>query len=505
MPAKKKKDERQWYSKSGDGHVSGPFDAETMRGRVLSGEVQAETPVSPDTATWTPAAAVPELGFDCLVMRVDKGIEVLGPFAREYLDNPAVMGKVPRESVFFVRSGTVGEAADAPDSIGKTGADLVERVVEARKALRASNAARTKAEAALKAKDLEFDAERQHLSAEISALKAEALKLRGEMETLRAEAEKAAGDEQRTLETEAKLVDAEKAAAASESALRVAQSRAAAAEKDLAETRAALDEAKAEAVKAANAGAERDREISSIRDAHAKELAAARADAEKASREAAAAHAKEIAALKDEAGKAAKAHERELAAVRSGAERAAKESDDEHARAIAELRAAALEATRKADAENAALRASADAEIAAARADADWLRERLSGLFAEVSTRFAPPAEPAAAEPAPPPAAAEPSVPPPGPGGRDARESVFVEAEAIDDPPSGFHRPRIRPVPEPEARRAAKPAAEESRKPLSGMAALEDQLKDELRRAADAAQATGRGAGAKIMNFFKRK
>lgn len=484
MPAKKKKEERQWYSKSGDGHVSGPFDAGTMRSRVLSGEVQAETPVSSDTATWTPAAAVPELGFDCLVMRVDRGIEILGPFAREYLDNPAVMGKVPRESVFFVRSGTVGEAADAPDSIGKTGADLVERVVEARKALRASNAARTKAEAALKAKDLEFDAERQRLSAEISALKADALKLQGEMETLRAEAERAAGDEQRTLETEAKLVDAEKAAAASEAALRAAQSRAEAAEKDLAGTRAALAQAKAEAAKAADADAERDREISSIRDAHAKEIAALKAAAEKAARE----------------------HERELAAVRSGAERAAKESDDEHARVVAELRAAALEATRRADAENAARLASADAEIAAARADADWLRERLSGLFAEVSSRFAPRSEPAAAKPAPEPApAAEPSVPPPGPGGRDARESVFVEAEAIDDPPSGFHRPRIRPVPEPEDRRAAKPAAEEARKPLSGMAALEDQLKDELRRAADAAQATGRGTGAKIMNFFKRK
>ena len=48
-------------------------------------------------------------------------------------------------------------------------------------------------------------------------------------------------------------------------------------------------------------------------------------------------------------------------------------------------------------------------------------------------------------------------------------------------------------------------AAEEARKPRSGMAALEDQLKDELRRAAGAAQPPSRGAGSKLMNFFKRK
>ena len=46
--------------------------------------------------------------------------------------------------------------------------------------------------------------------------------------------------------------------------------------------------------------------------------------------------------------------------------------------------------------------------------------------------------------------------------------------------------------------------AEEARKPLSGMAALEDQLKDELRRAG-AAQASGRGSGSKFLNLFKRK
>ena len=231
------KDKRTWYSKSSDGKVSGPFGTDEMHRRVVDGKVQAETAVSTDKGSWRPAAAETDLGFDCLVMRTDGSIEILGPFAREYLDRPAVMAGVPKEAVFFVRSGTVGEAAGQPGSIGKTGAALVERVVEARKALRDSEAARSKAEAALKAKDLEFDAERQRLAAEISGFKAAELKLRGEIDSLRAEAEKAASGERRGLEAEAKLVDAEKNAAASESALRAAQGRAAAAEKDLAETR----------------------------------------------------------------------------------------------------------------------------------------------------------------------------------------------------------------------------------------------------------------------------
>ena len=134
MPAKKAKDIRQWYCRAGDGRVSGPFDTDTVRKRVVDGQVLAETSVSDDQTSWRPAAAVSEFGFDCLVLRIDGSIEVLGPFAREYLDRPDVMAGIPGESVFFLRSGTVGEAAADPAAIGKTGAALVERVAEARKA-----------------------------------------------------------------------------------------------------------------------------------------------------------------------------------------------------------------------------------------------------------------------------------------------------------------------------------------------------------------------------------
>ena len=86
------KDNRTWFSKSSDGKVSGPFGTDEMRRRVVDGKVQAETAVSTDKGSWRPAAAETDLGFDCLVMRTDGSIEILGPFAREYLDRPAVMG-----------------------------------------------------------------------------------------------------------------------------------------------------------------------------------------------------------------------------------------------------------------------------------------------------------------------------------------------------------------------------------------------------------------------------
>ena len=242
-----------------------------------------------------------------------------------------------------------------------------------------------------------------------------------------------------------------------------------------------------------------------------------KAAAAKAADEAAAAHANEVASLRAEADRAARAHERELAAVRSGAERSAKETDDEHARTIAELRTAAAEAARRNDAANAERLAAAEAGIAAARADAEWLRGRLSDLLADVSRRFpkpapaaesASPAEPESAEPEPAtPAEPEPDGPESEPDARASADDVFVEAEAIDEPPPGFRRLRVHPVPDPAAARAAEePRAEDPpRKPRTGMAALEDQLKDELRRAAGAAPSAGRATGSKIMDFFKRK
>ena len=172
--------------------------------------------------------------------------------------------------------------------------------------------------------------------------------------------------------------------------------------------------------------------------------------------------------------------------------------------------------------------ARAEAGIAAARADAEWLRGRLSDLLADVFRRFpkpvpaAEPASPAEPEPAKPassaepetaepepatPAEPEPAGPEPEPDARASGDDVFVEAEAIDEPPPGFRRLRVHPIPDPAAARAAEEprAGDPPRKPRTGMAALEDQLKDELRRAAGAAPSAGRATGSKIMDFFKRK
>ena len=630
MPAKKT-DERQWYFKSDDGHVIGPFNTDTMRNRIVSGDAQASMPVSDDTINWIPAAAVPELGFECLALCTKGNIEVLGPFAREYLDNPSVMADIPRDSVFFVRSGTIGEVVDAPNIVGSPGSSLVERVVNAEAALRASESALVKAEAtieditAARANEvaaIKFAAEKtakETASAhekEIVALKtmfAEAASAhekqiealvdeanravretaeshKKEIVSLRAAAEEAAVEHEKTIAA----LKAESAKAAKESAARHEAEVAAlkaeaektataqakqieAREKEVVSLRAAAEEAavehektiaslktefaktakesaarheaeiaalKAEAAKTEKESAARheaeiaalknsnenaskeflkvhEKEVSALKvaaiqvaKAHEKEVETLRAEAA----EAAKAHEKEIEALKaevdalrEEADHVAKTHAHELAAVRSDMEIKRKEADNEHARAIAELRTAAAEAARRSDEKNAEMLASANAALDAVRADADRLRRRLSELISEVSKRSdlrdVPTSERAASESVPPPTRSGSSVPPPHSDVLDGNEAVFVEAEEIDEPPPGFRHQRIHSVSAHNAKPSPEPRSGVTSNSLSGMAALENQLKSELWRAAGAAQGSirNRDPGSRIRNLFKRK
>lgn len=203
-----------WYFRDGAGKVSGPHPISVLQKRVESGELTSGGSVSTDGTVWRPAVLFKELGFDCIVLQANPSVRVLGPFTRAYLDRPDVTGKLPPEGLFFVRSGTIGEAALVPGSdVGKTGAALVERVLAAESAFREAERKRREAEASLQAKDLEADAERKKLDAEISSLKAQVLKLESDAEGLRKDVARGAAAERRALETEAKLVDSEKAVA----------------------------------------------------------------------------------------------------------------------------------------------------------------------------------------------------------------------------------------------------------------------------------------------------
>lgn len=203
-----------WYFRDASGKVSGPHPISVLLERVESGDIPPGGSVSADGSVWRPAVLFKELGFDCIVLQAEPSIRVLGPFTRGYLDRPDVTGPLPPDGLFFVRSGTIGEAALVPGSdVGKTGAALVERVLAAESAFREAEHKRREAEASLKAKDLEADAERKKLDAEISSLKAQVLKLEADAEGLRKDVARGVAAERRALEAEAKLVDGEKAMA----------------------------------------------------------------------------------------------------------------------------------------------------------------------------------------------------------------------------------------------------------------------------------------------------
>ena len=218
----------RWFWRDASGKPSEPVDLKSIRAKVVSGDVSAQTQVSRDGATWSLAMSHPELGFDCIVLELGENLNVLGPFARDYVDRADVMSGVPKDGILFVRGGTVGEALPAP-APGATGAALVERVVEAEKAHRDSDKARRAAEAALAAKDLEFDAERQKLRGELSGMKAAELKLKAELDSLRGDLENKDAGERDRHDLEARLVDAETLLAAAKSAAHQAEEKAKAA------------------------------------------------------------------------------------------------------------------------------------------------------------------------------------------------------------------------------------------------------------------------------------
>ncbi len=237
---------KAWYWKNNEGAKKGPFDINSVRSLVLSGDLNAQTQVSSNGTDWLSAVSCSDLGFDCIVLEVGESLNVLGPFAREYIDRHDVMSSVPSDGILFVRGGTVSDALLGGVS-GTTGAVLVEKVMAAEKELRESVKAKRAAEASLAAKDLEFDAERQKLNSIISGMKAAELKVQSELEGLRSELEGLDVGKVRCSELEAKLVDAENAAAkvAVEAARRGREAKEAA--QKIAKLDATISETKAQA------------------------------------------------------------------------------------------------------------------------------------------------------------------------------------------------------------------------------------------------------------------
>lgn len=240
--------EKQWYWKSADGSQQGPADLAVVRENVLYGVIQPQTEVSATGTDWQPAVCVPELGFDCVVLVAGDQMNVLGPFAREYIDRREMTDEVPEDGILFVRAGTVSEALPG-GMAGETGAALVERVMSAEKRVRECLNEKRAAEAALAARDLEFDAERQKFSSEILAIKASLMKLQSERDGLQTDVERSDADRQHAAAVEGRLVDVEQALAHAQSEIKRQSETSAAGRRQAEALKKALSEAESAAEK----------------------------------------------------------------------------------------------------------------------------------------------------------------------------------------------------------------------------------------------------------------
>lgn len=192
-----------WKVLLDDGSPAGPADLDTLRKWAAEGTLTATCRISKDGEAWTQASLLPELEMDWLVLISQEA--VMGPFAFAALEVLRASGHIPQEAQVFKRQ--------AAPAAGSQGMQLVQRAVSAEAHRREAEGEVQRLKANVKAKELEFDAERQQLAAESSRLRADLLRRDAEISSLKGNLEQlGAGMEDRQA-LEAKVVDLEREAA----------------------------------------------------------------------------------------------------------------------------------------------------------------------------------------------------------------------------------------------------------------------------------------------------
>lgn len=133
--------------------------------------------------------------------------EVFGPFTHEELKSYVAAGQIQPDARFFQRQPSL-------DGCEVRLASLAHRATDAEDRLRAADANVARLTADVKAKDLEFEGERQQLSADLSKVRAELLRRDAELETLRRHEARLAELEKANVELEARVQEAEQQASA---------------------------------------------------------------------------------------------------------------------------------------------------------------------------------------------------------------------------------------------------------------------------------------------------
>ena len=113
---------REWYVRTADGSVYGPADVASLVSWAEDGRLDADTSVSKDRVSWTPAPLMDELAMSWLV-EIRPG-KVVGPFNRRYLIDSSATGVLPPEARVYRRH-DMRVADDPPPAV-------VEKIVEKR-------------------------------------------------------------------------------------------------------------------------------------------------------------------------------------------------------------------------------------------------------------------------------------------------------------------------------------------------------------------------------------
>ena len=115
---------REWYVRTADGSVYGPADVASLVSWAEDGRLDADTSVSKDRVSWTPAPLMDELAMSWLV-EIKPG-KVVGPFNRRYLIDSSATGVLPPEARVYRRHDMRVAEDPAPAVVEK----IVEKRVE---------------------------------------------------------------------------------------------------------------------------------------------------------------------------------------------------------------------------------------------------------------------------------------------------------------------------------------------------------------------------------------
>lgn len=180
----------KWRVRSPSGDIFGPADRPTLLSWAREGRIGPEHSLSADGETWTLAPRMKELAMDWLV-ELEPGA-FFGPGNLDHLQNMMREGEIASDARFY-RCSSPEQIEDDRDSDGlRTRMTEQQRIFDEKMGQAEENAYGLQSEmenlkAALQAKDLEFDAERQEFKAYRARVEADRMKGRASLDSLNRE------------------------------------------------------------------------------------------------------------------------------------------------------------------------------------------------------------------------------------------------------------------------------------------------------------------------------